>query len=168
MNQIVSLWPFSCNIYSRHGIEAHCLYLQDNYQANIPLLLFGCWCGVQFLSITQVQQQRIEQLAAQWANGCILPLRSLRQAMKQEEVLADGWQQVREQVKQTELLAEKTLLLTLESLIDENVSERSQDNASMTDALERLIPQLFQHDTAHHSLMQILNAAKEEIAYHVP
>ncbi len=134
MGQIISLWAFSCNLYQRPGIQAHCLWLQDNHGVDVPVLLFCCWAARFQGVLNSGQIQLAKQQAELWRSQCIAPLRVTRREMKaylvsNEPVDAktsldkpsllspDLWAQVREQIKAAELAGEKALLSTLESTV---------------------------------------------------
>jgi uncharacterized protein (TIGR02444 family) len=113
MEQIISLWVFSCNLYSQPRIKAACLYLQDEHEVNVPLLLFCCWTGQYYQSLSPPQFAAIQESVEHWTAHCILPLRQLRRSMKTMQA-SPQWETIREQVKSVELAAEKQLILTLE------------------------------------------------------
>lgn len=120
MAQMIALWTFACKLYSQPDVKNACLRLQMEYAADVPLLLMACWLGRYYSVCPQEQIRQLNEHAAQWSDSCIRPLRGIRQQMKQASLSdAPAWQQVREQIKSTELSAEKQLLVSLESNIQQ-------------------------------------------------
>jgi uncharacterized protein (TIGR02444 family) len=118
MTDKVSLWDYACTLYRQPSVEGICLELQDEYQMNIPLLLFLCWTGRYVGALTLDEQQQSHEIAKQWQSLCIQPLRCIRSKMKCADVnssFESVWSGMRETVKQAELEAEKSLLQILEA-----------------------------------------------------
>lgn len=116
-NDIVALWGYACNLYQKEGVKDVCLSLQDIYQVNVPLLLFLSWLATRACDLTGPQKEEVENIVSLWSKNCIEPLRLIRQRMKAVTIGVGqkDWVALREQVKQLELAAEKSLLEQLEN-----------------------------------------------------
>ena len=114
-----SLWDFATGVYTGDTIAPACLELQDNYQWNIPLLLFCCWAGNYYGALSAGQSQWARSFAEHFSATVTQPLRVLRRNMKTSyhsswPVARTEWEGLREQVKTLELDSEKLLLESLE------------------------------------------------------
>lgn len=106
------LWQFACEFYARAGIETTLLTLQDEYGADINLILQALWLAT---------------LGKSWSAACIpvdydpwmaeqvQPLRTMRRNMKVNwpEQKEKGFEDFRQQIKKLELKAEQFALCML-------------------------------------------------------
>ena len=119
-----ALWRFSLRVYGVEGVEAACLRLQDEYGADVNLVLFCCWLGAAgYGRATDPLLRSAEAAASQWRGRAVAPLRALRRALKYDPapVSAAMAEPVRRKVLAAELAAEhalQTLLFTLASDLD--------------------------------------------------
>lgn len=110
------LWEFSLSLYARTGVAEACLRLQDEQGVNVNLLLWCMWlerCGWE---LDSARLRSAQKLIHAWDEHYVIPLRQLRRRMKAEFGVQDsGIEQVREQIKQAELLAEKQIQTWLQA-----------------------------------------------------
>ena len=116
-----AFWDFSLRTYGSTGVAAACLSLQDELGADVTLILYCCWAGGRAAALDDVTFQRAFGFSSQWAEEVVRPLRQVRRWMKQEAcgsgtVDEETCVALREQVKATELAAEKLQQLTLAAL----------------------------------------------------
>ncbi len=116
-----SLWNFAVNLYSQKGVESLCLQLQDDWQANIPLLLFYQWLDNSGRALTNAQAKRADEQALHWQKNIITPLRTARRALKTTAHKGE----LRQRIKSSELEAEQQLLQQLECLAPEPCAQAS-------------------------------------------
>ncbi|MEN3952297.1 TIGR02444 family protein [Iodidimonas sp. SYSU 1G8] len=92
-------WDFSVRLYGRPGVEDACLSLQDDFGADVNMVLFCLWRGP--LSVAALD----DALAAARPvrEGCVVPLRRLRRALSRDGDEAA----LRRAVKAAELEAER-------------------------------------------------------------
>jgi uncharacterized protein (TIGR02444 family) len=112
------LWDFALAFYAQPNIAETCVHLQDGYKVNVCLLIGLRWmddCG-KYLSDGELAA--LQAHIHVWTQQIVEPLRSLRRLLKepvagypQDETQA----QIRTAIKQAELLAEKKLLLEIET-----------------------------------------------------
>ncbi len=104
------LWDFVCALYARPGVAQACLALQDEYGADVPLLLAAIWHGSAARGVlSAVRARRWKAHARAWRTQIVAPLRQARRALKTHEA-ADLYAAV----KRAELAAEKLQLEALE------------------------------------------------------
>ncbi len=123
MNTDLSLWNFSCAVYSAPQVQSACLYLQDEYHFDIPLLLFCCWSGVRYGAVSKQLLQQSVDFSNDWSSMTTHTLRGIRRDMKhgyQAEwpIAEQKWDQLRDQVKALELQSEQLLLEGLQELME--------------------------------------------------
>ena len=108
------LHAFALEVFTSPGIEKTCLSLQEEFETNIPLLLFYLWSAP--LESSAVKSART--LAALWKDAVIQPLRQVRQELKRDfpAMEAEGREALRTKVKKAELEAEFLLLGSLAAL----------------------------------------------------
>jgi uncharacterized protein (TIGR02444 family) len=110
-----SLWDFCLALYSRPAIEQICLHLQDQWGANVNVVLWLCWLADRGVPVDQQQLDLALQKLASWHDDVVAPLRQLRRLIKQRYPHnPDGINDVRMTVKKAELAAEKVELDWLE------------------------------------------------------
>lgn len=100
----MSLWDWAVETYGRPGVAEACLALQDSYGQNVSFLLWAIWANPDEAALA-----RGVQVARDWDQAVLAPLRSVRRALKTDEAL-------REDIKAAELKAERRLLETLAPL----------------------------------------------------
>jgi uncharacterized protein (TIGR02444 family) len=112
-----SLWIFALDIYKSNGVSEACLALQDGFNTDVNLLLFGAWMGVeQNVILTSGDAERARDLVAAWHDEIVRPLRALRQKLKAGPVPAPGAVStvLRNEIKAAELHSERIELALLE------------------------------------------------------
>ncbi|AHC38589.1 MULTISPECIES: TIGR02444 family protein [unclassified Pseudomonas] len=128
------LWSFALSTYTRPGVEAACLRLQEQ-GADVCLLLCGAWLEQRGVGCVPERVQALQQIARPWQMQVIEPLRRVRvqwrELAQQDESLAA----LRERVKALELDAERQLLARLEALV---LGWQSGDGVGQPQWLERL------------------------------
>jgi len=131
-NKTESFWDFSVRTYRTPGVPDACLSLQNDYGADVNMLLYCCWVGVYVGQFEHELFERASRFSAAWANHVVVPLRSVRTWMKHEgcntePVPTDSCMALREKIKLLEFDAEKLQQETLASL---TTSERSGNYSS--------------------------------------
>jgi len=116
-----TFWDFSVRTYRQPGVAEACLALQDQYGADVNLLLFCCWAGWRSDALDTHTFEQAVGFSQCWAGHVVRPLRNVRRWMKsdgcnRELMDIDACQDVREKVKAVELLAEKLQQAALEAL----------------------------------------------------
>jgi len=116
-----SFWDFSLRTYRVSGVPEACLALQDELGADVNMVLYCCWAGDRSAALDGPAFQRAFEFSSQWATEVVRPLRHARRWMKQEgcaegPVDREACLALREQIKGTELAAEKLQQLTLAAL----------------------------------------------------
>jgi uncharacterized protein (TIGR02444 family) len=109
----LNLWDFALAAWTRPGVEAACLALQDGYGQCVPLLLWRAWAAAEGRPVESPAPAIA--LARAWDNQIIAPMRGVRRALKADVYGAEG-QAVSEKARATELAAERALLEGLEAL----------------------------------------------------
>lgn len=106
------LWCFAQDLYRQPGVEAVCLQLQDQ-GADVCLLLCGAWLERRQIACDEERAEALHKLAQPWQQQVVLPLRQLRQHWRAAAQGDQALAQLREQVKQLELAAEREQLQRL-------------------------------------------------------
>lgn len=130
------LWRFAEALYQRPGVEAACLQLQAQ-GADVCLLLCAAWLETRKIACDDERVAALHRLAQPWQLDVVIPLRHLRLSWREQAQSDDALAQLREQIKQLELTAEREQL--------ERLAGCTQDwSNSAMDAplnwLERLTP----------------------------
>lgn len=99
-------WPDMLRLYADPRIPALCLSLQDEFDADIPLLLVLLSADRHRLTCAPEAFERFLVDAARWRETVVRPLRGVRQTMKQD-CTTDDENTLREDIKRIELQAEK-------------------------------------------------------------
>lgn len=136
------LWDFALALYAQQQVAEACLQLQDEYQANVCLMIGLHWLDARGQDLDDVQLTALKEHIQGWTQTIVEPLRSLRRALKSpfENLAQDETQTLlRTAVKQAELLAEKKLLIEIERWV---VSLPHKNNVQANHNLERYLGQL--------------------------
>lgn len=105
-------WDFSLEVYQREPIRRLCLDLQDNYGADVNMLLFACWLGHSGRGRVTVSAWRAMILRlSKWRDRVIKPLRNVRRMLQDEQLAPPGMKQ---RIEHSELEAEQVEQLILE------------------------------------------------------
>ena len=139
------LWRFAQALYQHPGVEDTCLHLQTQ-GADVCLLLCAAWLEHRQIGCSHERAETLRNLAHPWQQQVIVPLRQLRQSWREAAQSDNALAQLREQVKQLELTAEREQLERLAassqhwSLVGTNASLRW---------LESLAPERADRDALH-------------------
>jgi uncharacterized protein (TIGR02444 family) len=127
-------WRFSLRLYRLPGVAEACISLQEESGADVNLLLFLLWHGIQQRRVSAAEVARLEQKIAAWREQAIIPLRTIRRALKSPQGLVEaGTAEVfRTRIKAVELEAER---LQQEAMFDlVRVSLLGEPAASVVEA----------------------------------
>ena len=137
-----TLWDFALALYAQPQVPDTCLQLQDEYNANVCLVLAMCWLDARQYALSDSGFSNLKLHISGWTTQIVEPLRRTRRQLKlpidffeQDETQT----QLRNLVKQAELLAEKKLLKEIERWVDENSQAKDPITASN---LERYMREL--------------------------
>ena len=128
------LWRFAETLYQRPGIEAACLHLQAQ-GADVCLLLCATWLETQRISCTAERAEALRNVAHAWRQQVVVPLRQLRQSWREAAQGDIALAQLREQVKQLELAAEREQLQRLAACAESWPSGETQAPSNWLESL---------------------------------
>lgn len=111
-----SLWDFSVAFYARPGLAELCLRLQDERGADVCLLLAALWLERRRVDVAAARVAALRDLAGPWQRTVTLPLRRLRRAWKAPAADDPALAELRRQLAELELQAERLLLERLQAL----------------------------------------------------
>lgn len=101
-------WTFSLDVYARPGVAEECLALQARHGIDVNALLFCAWAGaVRQVLLSEAQVAAIVARTGAWQSGVVVPLRSVRQALKEMLDLGQPVAALRKDVAAAELQAEQ-------------------------------------------------------------
>ena len=119
---IEGFWDFSVRTYRMDGVPDACLSLQNDYGADVNMLLYCCWIGAYTGQFDAELFAKASAFSTLWAEHVVVPLRFARTWMKHtgcdtEPVPTDTCMQLRDEIKSVEFAAEKMQQQVLESLV---------------------------------------------------
>jgi uncharacterized protein (TIGR02444 family) len=114
-----TLWDFSVELYAWPGVADDCLRLQDEWGADVCLLLAALWLERRRVHATAERVAQLERLAAPWQAAVTAPLRRLRRAWKAAAEDDAKLAELRQQLAALELQAERLLLQRLAALSED-------------------------------------------------
>jgi uncharacterized protein (TIGR02444 family) len=127
-------WRFSLAFYRQPGVAQACIALQETSGVDVNLLLFLLWHAAARRQLSASEVSAIEEKISVWREMTVIPLRSIRRALKSPPALvAPGAAGAfRTRVKAIELEAER---LQQESMYELTcAAPPGQRTASSTDA----------------------------------
>ena len=150
---MVELNTFAVAVYSENGVAEACLSLQDEYQVDVPLLLFCGWYGAFYGRLPAALLTQASEISRQLGTHLIKPLRQARRWMKTHSVdmgAEQRWSHLREEIKRAELEAEMLMLDSLAIMV--SGAPGSVPDSSTTDAGQQ------QHDIIMHNMRMLFDA----------
>lgn len=99
-------WTFSLDVYARAGVAEECLGLQARHGIDVNALLFCAWAGRKAL-LGERQVAGIVARVEAWQQRTVLPLRTVRQALKEMVAIGEPVTTLRKDVAAAELKAEQ-------------------------------------------------------------
>jgi len=96
-------WDFSLASYGRDGVSAKCLALQDEFNLDVNVLLYGAWLASLNSRLEREHLAALEVIIAPWREQVVLPLRTLRRNWREYPPAGS----LRGEVKRLELQAER-------------------------------------------------------------
>ena len=102
-------WRFSLRFYSRPGVAAACLALQDEAGADVNLMLFLLFLAEHKRQVTADDIARLDGTVRTWRDRVVKPLRELRRVLKTGigEIPIAVSETFRGQIKRLELESEQ-------------------------------------------------------------
>jgi uncharacterized protein (TIGR02444 family) len=118
---VEGFWDFSVRTYRTSGVSDACLSLQNDYGADVNMLLYSCWIGAAIGAFDDELFDRTSKFSTTWAENIVIPLREARTWMKHtgcgsDPVPTEKCMQLRDEVKSVEFAAEKMQQEVLEKL----------------------------------------------------
>ena len=133
-----SLWRFSLMVYSRPGVAAALIGLQDRGGHNVNLILYGLWlaiCGGHRLDAAGLARARAA--IAGLDQAVVVPLRRLRRELKAAP--DPDIQEIRRRVLALEITAERSMQARLAAKLPRRRGAKPGDRAALAAANLRLI-----------------------------
>lgn len=76
------IWAFVNGVYAASGIEKVCLKLQDEFGADVVMVLFLVWLGLGGKAVNRRELEALREIAVQWQQAVIGPQRRVRRQLK--------------------------------------------------------------------------------------
>ncbi|RED54137.1 TIGR02444 family protein [Aestuariispira insulae] len=102
-------WAFSLDFYGKVRVEETLLALQNSRGLDVNLILLCVWLGTKGVSLQKESMQKLVGLSSGWHLQAVLPLRQLRQSLKEPVagIDRDDAERVRQGIKELELATER-------------------------------------------------------------
>jgi len=116
------LWTFSEQTYALPDVEDSCLKLQNDFDADINIILYCIWVAEKSVLLSQDDIQLLIKTTEPWQKTILRPLRDARKMMKQHIIAmpSDMLDQTVNNLGEMELNAEHMSQLALEKIINFN------------------------------------------------
>lgn len=114
----MSFWDWALEAYDKPGVAEACLILQDHFEQNVPVLLWGAWNATTGRRPDEDTLEAACDIARTYERVVVTVLRQMRRTLKNPvpDIETEHREALRTQVKALELEAERRLMLELESL----------------------------------------------------
>ncbi len=112
-------WQWSLSHYARKDVEKLLLQLQDEFDFNVNIALWCCWCAEIYETAPDLALRHAIDQTGAWSAHVTGPLRAVRRFLKtHRETHSAASENLREKIKQGELDAEKEEQSRLQRLAD--------------------------------------------------
>ncbi len=112
-----SLWDFSCNVYSKGDIEQLSIDLQDDYNANVNIILWCCWLEVEDIHLSADWLDDVLITIDSVSLQTVAKLRSVRRMLKESGSFTKVQAlSIKKHILNAEMAIEKVLLQRLQDL----------------------------------------------------
>ena len=120
-----NFWDYSIRCYANTSVQRTCLSLQESHNADVNVLLFIAWKASNNTRLEEDSLEKVKWAVYKWHNDIVLPLRSIRQALKADSKGADTElaSVFRGGVKRIELESEHIEQLMLETCKTEDATD---------------------------------------------
>lgn len=102
-------WDFSLRFYRNDGVSGSCLALQDDWGADVNVLILACYAAIRGAQFTGVPSDDVAQPAGAWRESIVVPIRSARRNLKNTSFTASiaSLGQFKKSLQAVELEAER-------------------------------------------------------------
>jgi uncharacterized protein (TIGR02444 family) len=152
---VSTLWDFASDCYSRPGMAEICLRAQDDYAADINMVLTAAWLAARTVRWECADVAALAQLCTEWRTQCLLPLRSVRRYLKHRTGADDMYTRV----KMLELDAERRQLQLIETVLSEHNTSGTDDSSLLRHNLDTYFSTLPSFERIDTELIETLAAA---------
>lgn len=122
MTNTESFLNFADRTYRCKGVPDACLALQNNYGADVNVVLFCCWMGTTRGEINAETFDDLLKFSHLWADNVVRRLRHARSWMKTEGCpvpdTREGFTNLRERIKLVEIEAEQLQENIMQSIVE--------------------------------------------------
>jgi uncharacterized protein (TIGR02444 family) len=119
-------WRFSLRFYRQPKVADACIALQEVAGVDVNLLLFLLWHATQMHALSTAEVECLESQIGPWREMTVIPLRSIRRALKSPASLVAGAtaEQFRTRIKAVELEAERLQQEAMHELVSASLLGR--------------------------------------------
>ncbi len=135
------LWAFTLACYPRAGVQPAVIGLQDRWGADVNLLFLCCWVGASGRGrLAADDHHRAERSVADWKTEVTLPLRAIRDRIKQAPALGalPGASDARGKVLAAEIESERVAQIALEDTVAREADPSVPEGERLDDAAANL------------------------------
>ena len=103
-------WEFSLAFYAKPGVSAACLALQDEFGADVDVVLFALWRARLGHGLSAAELDAVDGAIAAWRKSVVQPIRAARRACQpapRGEFDSVATEALRKQLLSAELAAER-------------------------------------------------------------
>lgn len=142
-HQAEGFWDFSVRTYRTPDVPEACLSLQNDYGADVNMLLYCCWIGGIKGPFDDALFAKASAFSSNWAEHVVVPLRAARTWMKQsgcnaESVPTESCMTLREKIKSVEFGAERLQQDVLDSLVSTGTEREVTPDQVLADVVANL------------------------------
>ena len=112
-------WEFSLALYAKPGVSAACLALQDEFGADVDMVLFALWCARLGHGLSAAEVDSVDAAIVVWRKSVVQPIRAARRACSPAlpgAFDADAAAALRKQLLAAELAAERMQQRAMQAL----------------------------------------------------
>ncbi|MCW8853634.1 MAG: TIGR02444 family protein [Gammaproteobacteria bacterium] len=121
-------WSYSTRVYQIAEIEKACLNLQNQFHADVNILLYCCWVAEKQIALSEKDIDTLIKISQPWQKNILMHLRAARTTLKTSTVAIPDEQrkEAHQNICEMELNAEHMAQLALEKAL--NLKKKSRNN----------------------------------------
>jgi uncharacterized protein (TIGR02444 family) len=155
-----AFWQFSLATYAHAGVAEECLALQEEFAADVNLVLFCAWMGSRGCAMSEADIAAAIKSVEEWHDTVVRPLRTVRQQVK--TLSRSEFEGFRTRVKGIEFEAEQIeqAILFAYTKQFESALAAADQHMTISDNIRKYLEMKSADGATRYSVLRLIEAAR--------